>query len=456
MEQLLEELKLFGAKNLSFEGLGEFVRRIDLDKIDHVPYLPQAEGTGYSRNVLMMEPLECVLLYWPAGSTSAIHWHKGFWGYVLVLEGECDNVEFKYADGQLIETNLIKATKGGVLNEPDGVIHKLVNDTDKPAVTLHFYYPALVDMDGMAIYNEEGTMAVLNEKALTASFDQPMECFRSYQKNDFEYVPYIERKGKRTHRIVPVIPKPKSELIQEMLGAYYSEQASVYDMFDLQDSSRKNFVERIDELIAFEWKNVIQPEKVLMIACGTGRRAEQIRAMSGIDPEITGVDMSEEMCKIARTRKVDAIASNWENVDVTDDHYDTATFLYAFGHVPNNAARQEALKKIHNKLKPDGALFFDVFNAMDINEWGPNALENYFRNHLYEFGYERGDVFYKKVGGNALAYLHYFYQDEIHKLLNEAGFRVEYIKHIGYVHRSGELLGSANEGSLFIKAIKQN
>ena len=93
---------------------------------------------------------------------------------------------------------------------------------------------------------------------------------------------------------------------------------------------------------------------------------------------------------------------------------------------------------------------------MDVNEWGPNALENYFRNHLYEFGYERGDVFYKKVGGKALAYLHYFYQDEIHKLLHEAGFRVEYIKHIGYVHRSGELLAAANEGSLFIKAIRQN
>jgi len=454
MEELLEKLRKFGKKNLSFEGLGEFVRRIDLSKVDHVPYLPKAESEGYSRNILMMEPLECVLLYWPAGSSSAIHWHKGFWGYVLVLEGQCDNVEFKYEKDQLIETNLIMATTGGVLSEPDGVTHKLVNATDKPAVTLHFYYPALQDMDGMVMYNEEGTKAILNEKALTASFDQSKEHFGAYQKNSFKYVSFSERKGERSHRIVPIIPKPKSDLIQEMLGAYYSEQASVYDMFDLRDSSRKNYVERIDELIAIEWKDLIRPQKVLMVACGTGRRAEQIRNMSGIDPQITGVDMSAEMCDIARSRRVDAIASNWEDADIPDDHFDTATFLYAFGHVPNRAARKKALEKVYNKLKPGGSLFFDVFNAMDINEWGPNALENYFRNHLYEFGYERGDVFYKKVGGNTIAYLHYFYQDEIHELLNDAGFRVEYIKHVGYVHRSGELLASANEGSLFIKATK--
>ena len=453
MEKLLEELRSINGAALTYERLGELVRSVDVSTLAYKELIPeQLESGSYSRNILLMEPLECVLLYWPAGAESAIHWHKGFWGYVLVLEGECLNVEYKHKGEDIIETDIIRASKGGVLNEPDSVIHKLVNPNNKPAVTLHFYCPALKDLEGMVIYSEDGTEGVLNEKATSAIFDQDKENFRSITKNKFNFIPFTKN---RTHRIAPIIPKPAHAELQRMTSAYYSEQADVYDMFDLNDDSRRNYVERIDELTAEDWRTLTKPKNALIVACGTGRRAQRISALSGLGTELTGVDISDEMSEVARERGLNAITSDWLEVELPDDNYDTATFLYALGHVPDRSTRQNALNKLSAKLKVGGALFFDVFNALDIHEWGPNAIENYFRNHLYRFGYERGDVFYKKVGGSESAFLHYFYQDEIHEMLDISGFRVEYIKHIGYVYRSGEILASANEGSLFIKAIKK-
>ena len=36
-----------------------------------------------------------------------------------------------------------------------------------------------------------------------------------------------------------------------------------------------------------------------------------------------------------------------------------------------------------------------------------------------------------------------------------AGFKVNFVKHIGYVKKSGEILKATDEGALFVKAIKE-
>ena len=58
MEQLLQDLREFSSKNLSYEGLGEFVRNVDTNGIDYEAYMPEQVNEGYSRNILMMEPME--------------------------------------------------------------------------------------------------------------------------------------------------------------------------------------------------------------------------------------------------------------------------------------------------------------------------------------------------------------------------------------------------------------
>ena len=111
------------------------------------------------------------------------------------------------------------------------------------------------------------------------------------------------------------------------------------------------------------------------------------------------------------------------------------------------------MDKMARSLKPGGAVYLDVFNVEDENEWGPRALATFDELHLDESGYERGDVFYQKVGGKAISFLHYFTEDALKQMAEQSGLKVAWIKHIGYVHRSGEELNDDTHGSLLLKAV---
>ena len=457
MKSLIQRIQTETPEHFDYEWLGRFVRSIDIDSLDYKNELPEiTDPKDYARNILCLEPFECVLLFWPPGVESAVHYHKGFWGYVLCLEGSIDNIEYRHENGKLLEGKAIRANRGGVLNEPDGTIHKIVNASKEDyLVTLHFYYPALDTLDGLELFClETGRIGVLNKKASTASFNQDEDCFHKITENGFEYVPMTENPNAKSHRIYPIVPKPSSETISKLLGAYYREQAFSYDSFDLKHNSRRRYTEKINQLIADRLKQESIQGPLLDLACGTGRRALDIKKLSGLDYELLGVDLSPEMCSVAQARGVNAKAGNWLDIDMPENYLDAITFLYAYGHIPTQAERKEALKKVYDSLKPGGFLFFDVFNLNDRNEWGPQALKAYHDNDLSEFGYEKGDVFYKKVGGNEVAFLHYCEEDPLIKFLQGIGFNIVSIEHIGYVKRSGEILKQKDEGALFIVAQK--
>lgn len=456
MKNLLERVAQETPKNFDYEWLGKFVRSIDPQQLDYRTLLPQITSQhDYARNILCLEPFECVLLYWPPGVESAVHHHEGFWGYVLCLEGAIDNIEYTLKDGQLLESRAVRAYAGGVLNEPDGTIHKIVNASDEEyLVTLHFYYPALDNLDQLRLFDlEGGRIATLNEKAVTASFGQPDECYRTIEENAFVYISLEENNTARSHRIYPILPKPDSSRIAELLSAYYKEQAFEYDGFDLKHKSRKKYTERINTLIA-EYLKKIQPDRVLDLACGTGRRAADIKALSGIDYTILGIDLSPEMCAVARNRNINAEAGNWLQMEMAGEEADVVTFLYAYGHIPTEQERKESLEKVYATLKPGGYFFFDAFNINDQTEWGPQAVKAFEEHNLESFGYERGDVFYQKVGGEEVAFLHYCEEDKLKAFVESVGFKVEAILHIGYVHNSGEILDRNDAGALFVIARK--
>lgn len=459
MNHILHALERFTPDTLTYERLGNLVKSIDPDQVAYRELLPAFDETGnYTRNILMLEPLECVLLHWPPGVESAVHFHEGFWGYVLVLEGTCDNVEYEHAGDELVERRLIRAHRGGVLDEPDGTIHKIVNPSRTDTlVTAHFYYPALDSLDGLKLYDTDtGAIAVLNEKAPSASLNLPKDCFHSFETNAFTYVPLGKSDKARSHRTVPLLPKPEPDEIRRMIMEYYREQARVYDDFDRLHTSRNKYTAKVNALIAEDLGRMSEVNHLLAIACGTGRRAIHIRERSGHDYNITCVDLSEDMCCQASERGVETRIGPWLEVEVPDAAYDAVTFLYAFGHLPSAEERKKALQKIARKLKPGGVLYLDVFNAEDENEWGPAAIRTYEELQLEKAGYERGDVFYQKVGGEAVAFLHYFTEEGLRALLEEVGFRVAWIRHIGYVYRSGEELTGEHEGALLVKAVAGN
>jgi cysteine dioxygenase len=444
MLQLVERLKQNAQVLDSFDKLGGFVRNIDINGLAFKNLIPPiVDRDTYARNILMMHPIEVGLLHWPAGIESAVHHHEGFYGYVIVLEGELDNIEYSFENGQLTEMLGVRGRKGGILPERDGVIHKLANRSQtQAAITLHIYFPPLEDFNGMKIFDiENKRIATLSAEAKTASWSEPAQSYTTIQNNAFVYKSQLTKGA--SHHIFPVLPKPADEEIYSMLGDYYNEQAQEYDDFEATHAKRSaDFVQNAGL------------EKMLALACGTGKRALEIQHLSNRKYHIVGVDLSHEMAEKAKENGIEAYNCRWLKCDLPHHNFDAATFLYAFGHICNPHERKEALQKIHKHLKTGAALYFDVFNLQDNNEWGPQAVEVFNTLELKNMGYQLGDIFYKKTGGDAIAYLHYFDKTELHQLLTDCGFGVEWIKHIGYSYKPGQELTEAEGGKLFIKAVK--
>lgn len=457
MKDIKEQIRKFDHE-ITFESLKEFIKQIPFNEISYQDIIvpPETEG-DYGRNIITLDPFECVVINWPASVESAVHHHKGLFGYVYILEGELDNHFYDLSNNQLIERSIDRYGAGGLIPEPDGVIHKLRNNADKRAVSIHFYYPSIVSFKGMKIYNlATSDIGSLSDTAKTASWIEKDGHFDHINRKAFEFISFEDLNAKKSHFISNIIPKPQKERINAMNNAYFNEQAAKYDFSDFNQPNRKKYIETIDRLIAEDLAKDNSTKKLLDIATGTGRRALQIKALSRMDYEIVGVDISSEMCEIASSRGIRTYHQDWANDDEhIGEYFDAATFLYAFGHIADRSSRLKALRKICDYLNPNGVLYLDLFCINNKNEWGPLALDAYNKKLLVDYGYEKGDVFYRKRGCKEIAFLHYFSKAEIKEILNECGFEMEWIKKVGYSRNPGEIVNTENEGNLFIKARKR-
>lgn len=190
MIKLCEKIRSFEI-DVNFDTLGEFVNSINIHNIKYDTFIKAPENRGdYGRNILTIDPFECVLINWPAGVESAVHHHKGLFGYVWVLEGELDNVSYKFEKNELLEYAIDRYGRNSVIPEPDGIIHKLRNNSKtKRAITLHFYYPAIHSFEGMEIFNlENGQVGILSKQAKTAKWSLKDGHFKAIRENAFEFV----------------------------------------------------------------------------------------------------------------------------------------------------------------------------------------------------------------------------------------------------------------------------
>ncbi len=456
MKEIKNQIKEFNQK-ISFESLGKFVESIDFNKLNYQEYIVNPDHDGdYGRNIIELNPFECVLINWPPGVESSVHHHQGLFGHVLVLEGALENISYREENNKLIEFKSEKYISNGIMPEEDGVIHKLANrNLEKRAITLHFYYPAIESFEGMRIFNlENESIGILSEHAKTAKWNNSANQFKEIKQKAFKYQSIDELNKDKSHLIQNIFPKPDSDRINDMNSRYFSEQAQKYDFSDFNQPSRKAYINKVDLLIASDMSG-IKISKHLDIAVGTGRRAIHIKELSGLRYEIVGVEISEEMCKIANSRGLRTYHQDWANDDAhIGEMFDSATFLYAFGHIANRNKRLKSLKKIHSYLNEGCPIYLDLFSLTNKNEWGPLAVKAFENNKLDKHGYERGDVFYKKRGFKELAFLHYFEMNEIEKLFKETGFEIKWIKYVGYSKNSGKLVNSEKEGNFLIKAIK--
>ncbi len=192
MLKLTEKIKSFEI-DVNFDNLGEFIKSINIDNINYDEFINEPENIGdYGRNIFTVDPFECILINWPAGVESAVHHHKGLFGYVWVLEGELDNVSYKFEKNKLLEYSIDRYGRNGLTPEPDGIIHKLRNNSKtKRAITLHFYYPAIQSFEGMKIFNlKNGQVGILSKQAKTAKWSLKEGHFKEILENAFEYVSF--------------------------------------------------------------------------------------------------------------------------------------------------------------------------------------------------------------------------------------------------------------------------
>lgn len=440
---------------LTYEGLCNWVEGIDWTGCDWAAHVPEVESANdYARNILCLEPFEVVLLHWPAGVESAVHHHEGFWGTVVCLQGVLENVTYSLDDGVLRKKDVLQALPKGRVPEPDGTIHKIRNGSASEAlVTLHFYHPALKDLNGLVLYDlATGSAMTCNETAPTASIHLPASNYRRIEQEAFRYAPPPEA----SHVQCNVVPKPDADAIERMIEGYFAEHANQYDALDAQILKRRQYTSAIDRLVAEGLRTLAhaQPvERVMHLACGTGRRAVEIRTESGLGYAMEGVDMCKEMATQATARGLDVqVASLRHPAEfMTETAFDAVTLLYAYGHLPNRMTRQNIIQASFDMLKPGGVFYFDAFDAEDEHEWGPEALQQFQEQRLGPQGYEEGDVFYRRARGEHVAFLHYCSSARLRELMQTAGFVDIEMTTIGYDQSVGV---ESHNGKLFVSGRK--
>lgn len=111
----------------------------------------QFNSEKYTRHkVFRNEFVELLVIAWLPTQETLIHDHHGSHGVVRVFEGAITEIKYKFDDEKKVQINSTNEAGAGTLagvGEPD--IHKLGNNGNQNAISIHVYAPPL---NGMNIY----------------------------------------------------------------------------------------------------------------------------------------------------------------------------------------------------------------------------------------------------------------------------------------------------------------
>jgi alkylated DNA repair protein alkB family protein 8 len=160
-------------------------------------------------------------------------------------------------------------------------------------------------------------------------------------------------------------------------------------------------------------------DNILDLGCGNGRLSEVFKEMN---VTYIGTDNSREMIKIAKKKypKEKFIVSDALCLPFKDNIFDKVFSLSVIQHIPSVELRIKFLKEVQRVLKPKGKL---IITAWYINQ---NKIKKYLTENPK---FDKGDIFYpfkipeRKI--EVLRYIHCFKRDELIKLIEKSGFKVE-------------------------------
>jgi SAM-dependent methyltransferase len=187
--------------------------------------------------------------------------------------------------------------------------------------------------------------------------------------------------------------------------------------------------------LLFSERHFARPGRLIDLGCGTGRLLVPF-ARRGY--WVLGVDLSEEMLKVARARAgavpVHLLKANVvELAGLADQSFDHAACLFStLGMVAGSANRRRVLGHVHRLLRPGGKFVLHVHNRW-FNFWdrpGRRWLLGDVMASALGRG-EGGDRPMPPHQGVAGLALHHFTRREVVRLLRGAGFRVLEVAPVG-------------------------
>jgi len=140
---------------------------------------------------------------------------------------------------------------------------------------------------------------------------------------------------------------------------------------EYDDFSRKYRLKDLKEYAKLAASHVTNGGSVLEIATGPGYFCTELAKLGNY--KITGLDISNDLVKIARTNaqqagiKVDFLQGNASNIQFPDASFD---FIFCSWAIKNFMEPQKVLNEMHRVLKPGGtALIIDLNHDADSQEW---------------------------------------------------------------------------------------
>jgi cysteine dioxygenase len=136
LEELVEKLD-----DSNPENHGRIIKKMNIPISEFEEYASWNKE-GYTRNCINRTTnYELILLCWKKGDVTPIHSHDGQKCWVYQVQGKVTEVRYEEnIAGELIETNRMQLNPGKLTFMNDNMgYHKLNNDTDGRAMTLHVY-----------------------------------------------------------------------------------------------------------------------------------------------------------------------------------------------------------------------------------------------------------------------------------------------------------------------------
>jgi SAM-dependent methyltransferase len=223
---------------------------------------------------------------------------------------------------------------------------------------------------------------------------------------------------------------PRDRFSRSLWDYFHSREIAVhYDSYFSDNVLFKLDTEILDEI--FE-----KPGRLLDLGCGTARHLIHF-ASRGF--EVTGVDLSEEMLAVARSKMARAgVRADLIHADITDlaalpdGAFDYAISMFSTIGMLRSAGRLAAIREARKKLKRGGLLAVHVHNRFfdTLNLGGIYWLIGSYLRGLIAPGFEIGDKVFPNYRGVRGMRLHLFSLRETEALLKRAGFSIERVFYI--------------------------